>query len=309
MSDFTRREFMEIGARLAAVMGLGVAAIPDLANAAEAISAGQAPVLWMQGQNCTGCSVSLLNCEMPGIAKVITQLISLKFHSNISAATGDLAMDVIEGTIKAGGYTLVVEGSIPVGMPSACMIGHEPISTQVVRAAKNAGAVLAVGTCASFGGIPAAENNPTGAIDVVTHLKNEGVTTPVIRLPGCPAHPDWLIGTIVHVLKFGLPEMDELGRPTMFYGKLVHDQCPRFADYEREKFAHNFGEDGCLFKLGCLGTNTKADCTKRLWNSGTNSCINAGSPCIGCAWEGFAADADLAFYRITEHQLKREAKN
>ena len=155
-------------------------------------------MLWIQAQNCTGCSVSLLNCEMPGIAKVITQLISLKFHSNVSAATGDVAMDVIEGTVKAGGYTLVVEGSIPVGMPSACLIGHEPVAEQIVRAAKNASAVLAVGTCAAFGGIPAAENNPTGAIDVVTHLKNEGVSTPVIRLPGCPAHPDWMIGTIVH---------------------------------------------------------------------------------------------------------------
>jgi hydrogenase small subunit len=304
MSDITRREFVKIGAKLAAVMGLANSAIPALAEVVASISAGNAPVLWLQGQNCTGCSVSLLNCEMPGIAKVLTQLISLKFHSNISSATGDVAIGVIDGCIDAGGYTLVVEGSIPVGMPSACMIGHEPISEQVVRAAKNASAVLAVGTCASFGGVPAAENNPTGAIDVVTHLQNENVSTPVIRLPGCPTHPDWLIGTIVHVLKFGLPALDELGRPEMFYGKLVHEQCPRFADYERENFAHKFGDDGCLFKLGCLGTNTKADCTTRLWNSGTNSCINAGSPCIGCAWEGFAAEKDLPFYRITEHQLR-----
>jgi hydrogenase small subunit len=86
----------------------------------------------------------------------------------------------------------------------------------------------------------------------------------------------------------------------MFYKTLVHDQCPRFSDYEREKFARTFGEPGCLFKLGCIGPNTYADCSVRLWNSGTNFCINAGSPCIGCTTEAFARAADFPFYRKTE---------
>ena len=281
-------------------MGLGSSAIPKIAEALEQLSAGNAPVLWLQGQSCSGCSISLLNTEDPGPAQVLTGYISLLFHSTLSAATGDVSMDVLNRSIDHGGYLLVIEGSIPAGMPEACVIGHEHFSKQVIRAAKNAKAVIAVGTCAAFGGIPGAENNPTGAVSVPHFLKNKGISKPVIVLPGCPAHPDWIVGTLVHVLKFGIPSLDEKGRPNMFFSKLIHDQCPRFADYERENFAKSFSDDGCLFKLGCLGPNTYADCTLRLWNSGANSCINAGAPCIGCASEEFAAKASVPFYRHLE---------
>jgi hydrogenase small subunit len=170
----------------------------------------------------------------------------------------------------------------------------------VVRAAKGAKAVIAMGTCAVYGGIPAAEGNPTGATSIIWYLKQAGVVKPVIALPGCPPHPDWLVGTLVHVLKFGLPALDGEGRPKMFYSKLVHDQCPRFADYERENFAKTFSDEGCLFKLGCLGPITKADCTLRNWNSGVNSCIKAGAPCIGCTSKEFAAKVTFPFYRKSE---------
>ncbi len=122
----------------------------------------------------------------------------------------------------------------------------------------------------------------------------------MIRLPGCPANPDWIIGTLVHLLKFGIPRLDDKNRPKMFYSKLIHEQCPRFADYEREKYAEHFSDNGCLFKLGCLGPNTNADCTIRYWNSGANSCIQSGAPCIGCASEDFAHKSSVPFYRKTE---------
>lgn len=298
--DITRRKFLEFGAKMAAIMGLGSSAIPKIAEALEQLSAGNAPVLWLQGQSCSGCSVSLLNTEYPGPAQVLTGYISLLFHSTLSASTGDVSMEVLNRSIDHGGYLLVVEGSIPAGMPEACIVGHEHFSKQVIRAAKNAKAVIAVGTCAAFGGIPAAENNPTGAVSVPHFFKSQGISKPLIVLPGCPTHPDWIVGTLVHVLKFGIPSLDEQGRPNMFFSKLIHDQCPRFADYERENFAKSFSDDGCLFKLGCLGPNTYADCTLRLWNSGTNSCINAGAPCIGCASEEFAAKASSPFYRHGE---------
>lgn len=297
MSDITRRKFLELSAKLAAIMGLGTTAIPQVAEALEKLSAGNAPVLWLQGQSCSGCSVSLLNTEEPGPAQILTTYISLLFHSTLSASTGDISMEVINQSIDRGGYFLVVEGSIPAGMPKACVVGKEHLTKQVTRAAQNAKAVIAVGACASFGGIPGAENNPTGATSVPDFLKKTGIATPVIILPGCPAHPDWVIGTLVHVLKFGIPPLDDKGRPLMFFSKLIHDQCPRFADYEREKFAKTFSDDGCLFKLGCLGPITHADCTMRLWNSGINSCIKAGAPCIGCASDQFAAKALLSFYR------------
>ena len=176
------------------------------------------------------------------------------------------------------------------------------MTEQVVRAAKGADAVLAIGSCAAFGGIPAAEGNVTGAMNVADYLKERGVDKPVIRLPGCPSHPDWMVGTIVHVLEFGMPEMDEYGRPTMFYGKALHDQCPRYADFEAENFAAQFADDGCLFELGCLGPVTNADCTTRLWNGGTNSCIKANAPCIGCAGEDFALEKGTSFHRKVEMQ-------
>ena len=196
---------------------------------------------------------------------------------------------------------------MPLGMPQACLMGHEPVIDQVARAAAKSAAVIAVGSCAATGGIPAAENNPTGAVSVPEFLKKKGISKPVITLPGCPAHPDWLIGTIVHVLKFGLPALDALGRPKVFYGRLIHEQCPRFADYERENFAKSFSDEGCLFKLGCLGPITHADCTVRHWNRGANTCIKAGAPCIGCAAPDFARSAALPFYRKGEPSREKEA--
>ena len=195
MSQFSRREFLKMGAGMAALMGLGPLAAPELARALEKMSAAQAPVLWLQGQSCSGCSVSFLNSAHPNPADVLTRYISLLFHTTISAATGHGAMEVINKSIERGGYLLVVEGSIPKNMEKACVVGHEPISKQVIRAAKAAKAVVAVGSCAAFGGIPAAQNNSTGAVDVPTFLSDSSVKTPVIRLPGCPAHPDWLVGT------------------------------------------------------------------------------------------------------------------
>ena len=180
------------------------------------------------------------------------------------------------------------------------MVGGEPFTDQVSRAAKKAKAVIAYGTCASFGGIPASENNPTGACGVAEYLKSAGISTPVISLPGCPAHPDWLVGSLLYTLRFGLPKLDEFNRPVMFFGKLLHDQCPRFADYEREKFATTFSDEGCLFRLGCMGPNTHTDCTLRLWNTRTNSCIKAGAPCIGCTMPNFSAKASFPFYRKRE---------
>lgn len=300
MAAITRRQFIKMGATLAAAMGLAPGLAPGLAEALQQLESGQAPVLWLQGQSCSGCSVSFLNSEAPSPARVITRYVSVLFHSTLSAATGETAMDVVAKSIDAGGYLLVVEGALPAGMPEACVMGGRPLTELVKEAAAKAKAVVALGTCASFGGIPAAENNPTGAVGVQQYLTDQGVRVPLINLPGCPTHPDWLVGTLAHVLQFGLPALDSHGRPLAFYGRILHDQCPRFADYERENFAKNFSEPGCLFKLGCLGPITHADCTLRYWNGGANTCIAAGAPCIGCASEGFARSAELPFYRKSE---------
>ena len=304
MNHLNRRSFLELSAKLCAVMGLGAGAIPRLAAAAEELASGNAPVLWLQGQCCSGCSVALLDAESITPVKLLTQYINLSFHQTLSTATGQQAVDTVNKIIAAGGNILIVEGAVPAGMPKACEFGGEAFGAQLLRAAKSAKAVIALGTCAAFGGIPAAENNPTGSVSAVQYLKDQGVNTPVILTPGCPCHPDWLLGIVTYVLKMGIPPLDSMGRPKAFYSRLIHEQCERFADYEREKFAKTFGDSGCLFKLGCLGPITHTDCSVRPWNGGVNSCIRAGAPCIGCGGEQFAAKANLPF--ITK---KRAAEN
>ncbi|MBF0119825.1 MAG: hydrogenase small subunit [Desulfobacterales bacterium] len=302
MVNLSRRDFLSFCAKITALIGLESTFVPQIAEGVSKLINNAPPVIWLQGQSCSGCSVSLLNSYAPGPAELITRYISLKFHSTLSTATGDVAMDTLNQVIKDGGYFLVFEGSVPSKMPEACLMGHVPVSEILSDAAKNSEGIIAVGTCASFGGIPAAENNPTGAISVPLFLKNENINKPTILLPGCPAHPDWIVGTLVHMIKFGLPPLDAKGRPKMFFAKLIHEQCPRFSDYEREKFAKTFTDKGCLFRLGCIGPNTYADCTIRYWNSRINSCIPSGAPCIGCASEDFAIKANFPFFRKGEEK-------
>ena len=291
---------------LAAMMGLGSSAISRLAQAAEEIAAGAAPVLWLQGLSCSGCTVSLLNSDNPGPAEIITRYLSLGFHSTLSAATGKVGMDAIEAMItKAKGqYILVMEGSIPVGMPAACEMGGQNIGQLFLRAAAGAKTVIAVGTCAAFGGIPAAAENPTGATSVSQFMTAQGVETPLVALPGCPAHPDWIVGTLAHLLKFGMPKLDSKRRPAMFYDKSIHNQCLRCHDYENDRFAAKFGDPGCLYKLGCVGPKTYADCTLRQWNSGTNVCTRAGAPCIGCTADNFASRQDMPLFKKSASQTQ-----
>ena len=200
MNDLSRRSFLELSAKLCAVMGLGASAIPRMAEAAEELASGNATVLWLQGQSCSGCSISLLDAEAISPVQLLTRYISLSFHQNLSTTTGHQAVETVNKIIAAGGYILIAEGAVPARMPKACTFGGEPFGEQLVRAAKAAKAVLMVGSCASFGGIPGAENNPTGAVSAAQYLKDQGVNTPTILIPGCPCHPDWLLGTVTHVL-------------------------------------------------------------------------------------------------------------
>ena len=304
MNAINRRSFLQLSTRVSILMGLGVSAIPRLAEAFEELSQGLAPVLWLQGQCCSGCSVSLLDAESVAPYKLLTRYISLGFHQTLSAATGRQAVETVNKIAGQGGHILIVEGSVPDKMPQACTFGEEPFAEQLARVARNAKIILTAGSCSSFGGVSAAENNPTGAVSVPAFLKSRGINAPLVRVPGCPIHPDWLVGTVVHALKFGLPPVDGLGRPLAYFSKAMHDQCPRFNDYEREHFAKTFGEEGCFFKLGCAGPITLTDCNLRGWNGGVNNCIRAGAPCIGCGGENFCARAD--FPLITKERASQK---
>lgn len=264
----------------------------------------EVPVLWVQAGTCTGCSVSVLNSVSPTIKNVLIdevipgKHVNLKFQATVMAGQGDAVLEVLEDTSRKnkGGYVLVVEGAIPTkdgGMYGT--LGEKdgkalPMAPRIEALCKDALAILALGTCAAYGGIAAGKPNPGGYIGVDAMLKARGINKPLINLPGCPPHPDWFVGTVASVLLLGLPKpeaLDEHKRPKSFYGYLIHENCPRRAYFDEGKFARKFGEPGCLNELGCKGPVTHADCSLRLWNHGTNWCIGAGSPCIGCCEPGF----------------------
>jgi hydrogenase small subunit len=296
--SLSRREFIKLCGASAAGAGLCQLAHPAIVQALEKAAAGNPPVIWIMGQGCTGCSVSILNTVHPTIEEVLTKIISLQFHETLMAASGELALAAQDRCAEqnAGKFFLIVEGSIPTkegGMYSqvGTMKGKtRTILHEVQHLGEKAAAVVAVGACATFGGIPAAKPNPTGAKSVMEVFKEHGIKTPVINIPGCPPNPDWMVGTLAHVLLYGIPEVDELGRPLLFFGQLIHDNCPYRGYFEYGIFARNFGEEGCRYELGCKGPETYADCWKRRWNNGVNWCVQ-NAICIGCTqpdfWDSF----------------------
>ncbi len=284
MSKLSRRDFMKLCASGAAAVSLSGFLGPFMK---EAVAAGGPPVIWIQGGSCSGCSVSLLNTVHPDIEKVLMEVISLRYHQTLMAGQGDLATEALFKTAQEnkGKFILAVEGAVPTGANGRfCLIGerngHEvTFKDALEELAPQAMAILSVGTCAAYGGIPAAAPNPTDA-KPVSDIVN-GV--PIINIPGCPSHPDWVVGTIAHILLYNeLPALDEVGRPKMFYGGIIHDNCPRRQYFDNGIFAKNFGDEGCLLELGCKGPIAHCDSTTRFWNNGVNSCINAGAPCIAC---------------------------
>jgi hydrogenase small subunit len=304
MADFTRREFLKMGGMLAGAAGLGLFGTRTFAAGLENIADGRVRVVWIEAMSCSGCSVSLLNTQRPGPVELLTQYVSMVYHGTIGAAQGKDAISTLEKAIEVGDFILVVEGAIPAGMPSACTIGGRSVNDWVYDLARSSRYVMSVGTCSSFGGIPGAEGNPTGAASVADYLESRGVASRgrVVNCPSCPSHPQSIVGTLAWLASGDYPEVaPDLLTPTMFYGRSTHDNCPRFHDYNKHIFAESFGDNaGCLFKLGCLGPQTFTECPNRQWNGGVNWCIRGGAPCIGCSSPDFARKRDFPFYRQNE---------
>jgi len=282
------------------------------------------PAVWLQGAACSGCVVTLLNSFAPGASSlVLRQLtpgthLSLRFLATAMAGQGQQVIDVLQDeTVKdAGKYVFVMDGSLPVGSELYATLGEKngretPIWELAAELARKAVAVVAMGTCSAFGGIPAGNPNPTECMSIGQLLIREGIKVPLVNIPGCPPHPDWFVGTLMAVAMYGLPAvaatLDELHRPSMYYGKLIHETCPRRADFDAARFAKKFGEPGCLYELGCKGPVTYADCPTRMWNSGTNWCIGAGSPCHGCVEPDFPDRLSPLYGKIDEERLSRFA--
>jgi len=308
MAHYSRREFLRAGSLLAIGIGLGRSAAGALADGLERLCSKQKRVLWLQGMSCTGCSVSLLNAEDPGPLEIVTQVISLVFHPNLAATQGTQALETIDKLMATGDYYLVVEGPLPLQMPHACLLGGKPLAERMPAALFKAEFVIAAGSCAAYGGIPAADGAQTGAVGLAEFMKAKGIPTEkrLVNCPGCPVHPQTLVTTLAHLAGVGYPTVDpELLTPDMVCKHSVHDDCPRFHYWQKEQFAERFGEDGCLFKLGCLGPLSRTNCPQRQWNGGVNWCIRAGAPCIGCTGKDFARHSNFPFYRKGEkyHQV------
>ncbi|HIJ53817.1 MAG TPA: hydrogenase small subunit [Planctomycetes bacterium] len=273
------------------------------------------PVIWLQGAGCSGCSISVLNAVSPRIQNLLLDelvpghQLNLMFHATIMAGQGEPVIEVLKDTEKnrKGGYILVVEGAIPTAEGGVYgSIGersgkHLTVQQSVEELGKNAMLAIALGTCAAYGGIPAAKPNPTACKPVMTVFDEKGIETPVVNIPGCPTHPDWFIGTVSVILFSGAQalDLDQLGRPRLFFGQLIHENCPRRADFDKGKFAQKLGEPGCLYKLGCKGHYTYADCPVRQWNNGVSWCVKAGSPCLGCVEPEFPDGTSPMYEKIT----------
>ncbi len=295
-----RREFVKLAAALSAAFGIGGLPVP-VQDALKKIDPATIPkLIYLQGLSCTGCSISLLQAESPSPLSMITDYSQLAFHADLSATSGNQALELIDKFIsgQAGEYILAVEGAIPEKMPDACVIGHKTFAAYLEEAAKTMTAAVAIGSCACDGGIPAAEGNLTGAIGLEEFYANRNIDKIVVNIRGCSVHPDWVWHSIVHLIEGGISELTEEGSPSLFYSKTVHETCPRYHDFQQEIFAEKLGDKGCLFKLGCLGPQTKADCSSRWWNGGRTWCVDANAPCIGCASPSFARKKNVPFYRM-----------
>lgn len=300
-----RREFLKLAASLSAAFGLSNFPEPVTAALKQINPQAVPKLIYLQGLSCTGCSISLLQAESPSPLSLITDYSQLCFHADLSAISGKGALKLIDQYIsgQAGEYFLVIEGAIPEQIPDACMIGDKTFAQYLEGAANTMSGAVAVGACACDGGIPSAEGNLTGAVGLQEFYTKRNIRKPVINIRGCSVHPDWVWHTVIHLVKVGMPELTN-GSPKIFYDRKVHELCPRYHDFQQEVFAEKLGDKGCLFKLGCLGPNTHADCPTRWWNNGQTWCIDANAPCIGCASPGFARKKNFPFYRLAERKKK-----
>jgi len=288
----SRRSFLKFCAATASMMALAPSMIPRVAHALE--QARRPSVIWLSFQECTGCTESLTRSYAPTVESLIFNAISLDYHHTLQAASGHAAEAARKAAMEdnEGKYLLIVDGSIPLDNPGFSTIAGISNLDMLRSTAAGAAAVIAVGTCASYGGIPHANPNPTGAVSVSDIITDK----PIINVSGCPPIPVVITGVLTHFLTFGsIPELDGLGRPLAFFGQSIHDRCYRRPFYDKGLFAETFDDEGakkgwCLYKLGCKGPTTYNACATTKWNNGTSFPIESGHPCLGCSepdfWDG-----------------------
>jgi hydrogenase small subunit len=294
----TRRDFMKFCTAMSAALALPSAFAPRIANALDKVK--RPAVVWLEFQDCAGNTEALLRASHPTVSSIILDVLSLDYHETLMAAAGHQAEEALAKVVKEqkGQYIVLVEGSIPLRDDGIyCCIGGRSAIDIAREVCGNAAATIAVGSCACFGGIPAAAPNPTSAVGVKDAVPN----ATVINLPGCPLNPDNLTATIVHYLTFNkLPSTDSLGRPLFAYGKRIHDACERRAHFDAGQYVEQWDDDGhrrgyCLYKMGCKGPETWHNCPTARYNDRTSWPVAAGHGCVGCS-EPLFWDSMSPFY-------------
>jgi hydrogenase small subunit len=286
----SRRDFLKFCTIMAGTLALPSSFVPRIAEALE--KAKKPALVWLEYQDCAGCTESLLRANHPTVAELVLDILSLDYHETIMAPSGKGAEKSLWTTVGEGGYLTVVEGSIPTKEDGIyCCIGGRTALDLLREIAANSAAVITVGACAFYGGWPATPPNPTGAKGVQDVISG----VPIINLPGCPMNVDNLTATVVHYLTFGsLPATDDLGRPLFAYGRRIHDNCERRGHFDAGEFVREWGDEGhrkgwCLYQMGCKGPITFHNCPTIRWNEGTNWPVGAGHGCIACSiprfWE------------------------
>ncbi len=291
----SRRDFMKVCTAAAAAVGLPAWAGEKMA---ENVAAGKKPsVVWLHFQECTGCTESLLRSSAPDVAELILDLVSLDYHETLFAAAGHQIEASLESAMARGGYVLIVEGAIPLKDGGIyCQVGGKRAVDTLKKVAEKAAAVIAIGSCASWGGVPSSPPNPTQAVGAPEVLKGK----PVVTLPGCPANPYNLLGTVLQFATFKtLPALDEKGRPKFAYGRVIHEDCPRRPHFDAGRFAQVYGDEGhrngwCLYKLGCKGPQTHANCSLLSFCEVPGAWpIGIGHPCVGCTEQGIVFNVPI----------------
>jgi len=257
-----------------------------------------ANLLWIQAVCCGGETASFLNADHPHLQAALNTLdatiLGHPYLHNQSKGEMERVLDeCADGTLHVD--LLVVEGATYLTAPPATWAPAKPLTDWIRAIALWADCTVAVGTCASFGGIMACGRNALGATGLQYYHAEKGgllgadyrsrAGLPVINVPGCPAHPDWIVGTLwaLRANRLTQEHLDRFNRPRAFYGKLAHHACPRNEYYEFKASANAYSEQGCLFEnLGCKGTLCESDCNERLWLARTGSCTRGGFPCLSC---------------------------
>ena len=295
----SRRSFIKFSVAVAGALALPATYAPRIATAVAA--APRIPVIWMRGQACAGNTTAFLRATHPTISELVLDVLSIDYDETLMAPSGaDAELSRITTMEKhPNGYVAVVEGGIPLADEGVhCMVGGRAFKDVVREVCDGALATIAVGSCAFDGGLPAAAGGPTGAVGV------SGVVPggQLVSLPGCPLNVENLTATIVHYLTFNQwPATDGRGRPLFAYGALVHNQCERRPHFEFGEFAAAWGDEGsqkgwCLYKMGCKGPETAANCPTTRYSDGTSWSVKAGHGCVGCTTPRFW-DAMSPFYQ------------